>query len=232
VEHDQPTTGQSNGVVKERPVMSEKARGKRPAAPVRPVSYRKEAEKDVIAEENRRSSPSKDRPRSIHREKGVLPQARSLINLSNHGSRRGSGTSSISTFGVGSLESSQSQDPPAMARSQSHGGYDQHKSQNNIRAPGLFTQATSSTSNVAVAGTILDQSGFGSTSDLNSIDHTRTEHHTIPVVPPQPSILDARFTPTPPTTSVSVPLGRTKSQLTLLLERERARGSDGPRSKN
>ncbi|RGP67853.1 hypothetical protein FSPOR_5688 [Fusarium sporotrichioides] len=232
VKRDQPTSDQSNGVVKERPVMSEKARGKRPAVPVRPASHRKEAGKDVIVEENQQASPSKDRPRSIHREKGVLPQARSLINLSNHGTRRGSRTSSVSTFGVGSLESSQSHDPPAMARSQSHGAYDQPKSQNSIRAPGLFTEATSSTSNVAVAGTILDQSGFGSTSDLNNIDHGRPEHHTIPAVPPQPSILDARFTPTLPTTSASVPLGRTKSQLTLLLEREKARGLDRPRSKN
>ncbi|KAM0307726.1 hypothetical protein HYE67_000595 [Fusarium culmorum] len=232
VERDQPTSGQSNGVVKERPVMSEKARGKRPAAPVRPSSHRKEVVKDVIAEETQQTSPSKDRPRSIHREKGVLPQARSLISLTTNGSRRGSRTSSVSTFNVGSLESSQSQDPPPMARSQSHGGYDQHKLQNGVRAPGLFTEATSSTSNVAVAGTILDQSGFGPISDLNNLDHRRPEHHTIPAVPPRPSILDARFTPTPPTTSASVPLGRTKSQLTLLLEREKARGSDKPRSKN
>ncbi|KAJ4005210.1 hypothetical protein NW752_011298 [Fusarium irregulare] len=231
VEHDLPTSSQSNRTVKERPVMSAKARGKQPAAPVRPVSYRNEVASDVI-EEEKRPSPSKDRPRSIHREKGVLPQARSLINLSNHGSRRGSTTSSRSTFGVGSLGSNQSQDPPYMARSQSHGGHDRAKSQSNIRAPGLFTEATSSTSNVAVAGTILDQSGFGSTSDLSSIDHTRPEHHTIPAVPPQSSVLDARFTPTPPTTSASVPLGRTKSQLTLLLEREKARGSDKSRSKN
>ncbi|KAL4723990.1 hypothetical protein ACLX1H_008594 [Fusarium chlamydosporum] len=231
VEHDQPTSGQSNGVVKERPIMSEKARGKQPAAPPRSASSRKEVAKDVIEEEGR-LSPSKERPRSINREKGVLPQARSLINLSHHGSRRGSGASSRSTFAVGSLESSQSQDQTPMSRSQSHGGYDQPKPQNNIRAPGLFTEATSSTSNVAAAGTILDQSGLGSTSDLNNIDHTRPEHHTISAVPHQPSILDARFTPTPPTTSASVPLGRTKSQLTLLLEREKARGNDRSRSKN
>ncbi|KAF9770853.1 hypothetical protein IL306_011529 [Fusarium sp. DS 682] len=227
VEHDRPTSEDSNGIARKSPPMSEKARGKQPAVPVRPVSYRKEVAKGVIEEETR-PSPPKDRPRSIHREKGVLPQARSLINLANHGSRRGSGASSRSTIGVGSFESGRSQETPLMARSQSHGGYDQPKPYNNIRAPGLFTEATSSTSNVAVTGTILDQSGFGSMSDLSTIDHLRPEHHTIPVVPPQPSILDARFTPTPPTTSASVPLGRTKSQLTLLLEREKAR----PRSKD
>ncbi|KAF5019700.1 hypothetical protein F66182_8297 [Fusarium sp. NRRL 66182] len=231
VEHGQPTSGGSNGVVKERPVLSEKARGKQPAVPVRPVSYKKEVAKDVIEEESRPSS-SKDRPRSTHREKGVLPQARSLINLSSHGSRRGSGASSKSTFGIGSLESGHSHDTPSMARSQSHGGYDLPKSQHGIRAPGLFTEATSSTSNVAVAGTILDQSGLGSTSDSSSIDHRQLQHHTIPAVPPKPSILDARFTPTQPTTSASVPLGRTKSQLTLLLEREKARSGDKPRPKN
>ncbi|KAM0355852.1 hypothetical protein ACHAPU_000239 [Fusarium lateritium] len=230
-EHDQLALENNNGVVKERPRMSEKARGKQPAAPARPASYRKEISKDVIEEETR-SSPPKDRPNSIHREKGVLPQARSLINLASHGSRRGSGASSRSTFGVGSLESGQSQEAPPMSRSQSHGGHDQPKLQNSIRAPGLFTEATSSTSNVAVAGTILDQSGLGTTSEFGGLDRTRLEHHTIPVVPPQRNILDARFTPTPPTTSASVPLGRTKSQLTLLLEREKARGSDRARSKN
>ncbi|KAF5638696.1 hypothetical protein F52700_4312 [Fusarium sp. NRRL 52700] len=232
VEYDQPASRDMNGMTREgRPYpMSEKARGKQPAVPGRPVTYRKEVVKDVIEEETQ-PSPPKDRTRSIHREKGVLPQARSLINLANHGSRRGSGASSRSTIGVGSLESGRSQETPPMARSHSHGGYDQPKP-HNIRAPGLFTEATSSTSNVAVTGTILDQSGFGSTSDLRTIDHSRLEHHTIPVVPPQPSILDARFTPTPPTTTASVPLGRTKSQLTLLLEREKARSGDRSRSRN
>ncbi|KAH7265072.1 uncharacterized protein BKA55DRAFT_590463 [Fusarium redolens] len=231
VECDQPTSMNINGMIRESHTMSEKARGKQPAVPARPVTYRNEVAKDVIEEETR-PLPPKDRPRSIHREKGVLPQARSLINLANHGSRRGSGASSRSTIGVGSFESGRSQETPPMARSHSHGGYDQPKPHNNIRAPGLFTEATSSTSNVAVTGTILDQSGFGSTSDLSTIDHSRPEHHTIPVVPPQPSILDARFTPTPPTTTASVPLGRTKSQLTLLLEREKARSGDRPRFRN
>ncbi|KAG4283935.1 hypothetical protein FPRO06_08314 [Fusarium proliferatum] len=233
VEHDQPASRDMNGMAREGRTypMSDKARGKQPAVPVRPVTYRNEVVKDVI-EEEAQPSPPKDRPRSIHREKGVLPQARSLINLANHGQRRGSGASSRSTIGVGSLESGRSQETPPMSRSYSHGGYDQPKPHNNIRAPGLFTEATSSTSNVAVTGTILDQSGFGSTSDLSTIDHSRLEHHTIPVVPPQPSILDARFTPTPPTTTASVPLGRTKSQLTLLLEREKARSGDRPRSRN
>ncbi|KAK2673375.1 hypothetical protein RAB80_010918 [Fusarium oxysporum f. sp. vasinfectum] len=233
VEYDQSASKDMNGMTREgHPYpMSEKARGKQPAVPVRPVTYRNEVVKDVIEEETW-PSPPKDRPRSIHREKGVLPQARSLINLANHGPRRGSGASSRSTIGVGSLESGRSLETPPMARSHSHGGYDQPKPHNNIRAPGLFTEATSSTSNVAVTGTILDQSGFGSTSDLSTIDHSRLEHHTIPVVPPQPSILDARFTPTPPTTTASVPLGRTKSQLTLLLEREKARSGDRSRSRN
>ncbi|KAF5548092.1 hypothetical protein FMEXI_4881 [Fusarium mexicanum] len=233
VEYDQLASRDMNGMTREgRPYpMSEKARGKQPAVPVRPVTYRNEVVTDVIEEETQ-PLPPKDRPRSIHREKGVLPQARSLINLANHGPRRGSGASSRSTIGVGSLESGRSQENLPMARSHSHGGYDESKPHNNIRAPGLFTEATSSTSNVAVTGTILDQSGFGSSSDLSTVDHSRLEHHTIPRVPPQPSILDARFTPTPPTTTASVPLGRTKSQLTLLLEREKARSGDRSRSRN
>ncbi|KAJ3506257.1 hypothetical protein NM208_g16094 [Fusarium decemcellulare] len=210
--------------------MSEKARGKQPVVPVRPVTYRSEVSK--VPEEELHKSPTKDQAHAPPREKGTLPQARSLINLTSHGTRRGSATSR-STSVVGSLESGQSHDQaPPMARSQSHGGYDQPKVQNNPRASGLFTEATSSTSNVAVTGTILDQSGFGSSPAFGAVDHRPPQHHTIPVVPPKPSVLDARFTPTQPTTSASVPLGRTKSQLTLLLEREKARSGNKPRSKS
>lgn len=232
LEHDQPASGDNHGVSHEHPVMSEKARGKQPMVPVRPVSYRNE-----VSKENVRSSPPNSRPRSIHREKGVLPQARSLINLASHGSRRGSSASSKSNFGVGSPESDKSSShlalAPPMSRSHSHGGYDQPKPQHNLRAPGLFTEAISSTSNVAVTGMILDQSGFGSSPVTGFVDHRPPQHHTIPVVPPKPSVLDARFTPTQPTTSASLPLGRTKSQLTLLLEREKARSvGNKPRSKS
>ncbi|KAF4978354.1 hypothetical protein FZEAL_5252 [Fusarium zealandicum] len=219
--------GDSNGVVQEHLLMSEKARGKQPVVPIQSVSTRNEAPMTEA-----RSSPRNERPRSTHREKGGLPQARSLINLTSHGTRRGSAASKSSSA-VGSLESGHSHErAPTMARSQSHGGYDQPKPQNSLRAPGLFTEATSSTSNVAVTGTILDQSGFEVGPVSGIIDHRPPQHHTIPVVPPKPSVLDARFTPTQPTTSASVPLARTKSQLTLLLEREKTRSGNKPRSKS
>ena len=119
-----------------------------------------------------------------------------------------------------------------MVHSHSHSGYMRANSDRVGRATtsGLFTGATSSTTNVAAQGVIIDQSGsfssgptpgFFERDDLGS----RSESFSS-------SLLESRLVPTPPSTSASVPLGRTRSQLTLLLEREKeARASGRPRPK-
>lgn len=81
---------------------------------------------------------------------------------------------------------------------------------------GLTSGTTATTSSVAAQGTIID-----------------FEKPVIPELPQDndlfsrrkdpPSILDSRYIPTAPNPTPAVPLGRTKSQLTLLLERENAR---------
>lgn len=88
----------------------------------------------------------------------------------------------------------------------------------------LFTEATSSTTNVAAQGTIIDQAGsirdlpHLSTSNLTRDDETSPHGGSS-----ASSLLEGRLTPTRPTSSAVLPLGRTKSQLTLLLEREKER---------
>lgn len=88
----------------------------------------------------------------------------------------------------------------------------------------LFTEATSSTTNVAVQGTIIDQAGsirdlpHISTSNITS-DYDTSPHEESSAS----SLLETRLTPTQPSSSTILPLGRTKSQLTLLLEREKDR---------
>ncbi|OAQ98160.1 hypothetical protein LLEC1_03587 [Akanthomyces lecanii] len=88
----------------------------------------------------------------------------------------------------------------------------------------LFTQATSSTTNVAAQGTIIDQAGSTqhlpriSTSSLAQDDHISAHGGTSAY-----SSQETRLTPTRPSSSAVLPLGRTKSQLTLLLEREKER---------
>jgi len=49
----------------------------------------------------------------------------------------------------------------------------------------------------------------------------------IPSRPSASALLDLQFTPTPPNPAPPIPFGRSKSQLTLILERENARKGDG-----
>lgn len=210
----------------EQPVMSEKARGKQPIKPLRPMG---ELNGVLKQKPPRRTSVNHEQPTMKRQEMPTLPQAQSLIDLTGH-SRRSSGASK-STFGIGSLESASAGGgaPPSMSRSSSHTGYDR----STARPPGmgLITGATTSTSNIAAQGTILDQSGL-SALPLPTILGELPSHHFNSIEAPAPSILDSRLVPTQPTTAASVPLGRTKSQLTLLLEREKARIGNKPRSKS
>lgn len=88
----------------------------------------------------------------------------------------------------------------------------------------LFTEPTSSTTNVAAQGTIIDQAGSTrqlpqiSTSSLVQADQMNPHGASS-----APSLLKPRLAPTQPSSSAVLPLGRTKSQLTLLLEREKER---------
>lgn len=115
-----------------------------------------------------------------------------------------------------------------MARSQSHGGYDRYKT-GQPPSPGLFTGATASTTNVAAQGTMIDQSGLNSMPTASVYDR-QGDDYVLPSRPSASELLESRFMPTQPSTSASVPLGRTRSQLTLLLERENARMGNKPRS--
>lgn len=206
--------------------MSEKARGKQPAAPVRSVAERPELpSRDSRMRLSQYEQTLNHRPRQA-----ALQQVGSFSDLSSHNRRRESGASR-STFGVGSFDSSASNSTGiSMARSQSH-----QKLHNNLRAPahGLFTGATSGTSSIAAAGTIADQSGLGSSPASSMLDHMPAHHHSTPTESQQSSMFSSRtMTPTQPTNSASVPLGRTKSQLTLILEREKGRSGQKQRSKS
>lgn len=116
----------------------------------------------------------------------------------------------------------------AMGRSQSHTGYDRAKQKSHFSKPmsGLFTSATASTTITAAQGTIIDQSGsLPPVSPLLGPPMS----HSIPSHSSTTSLLDPRLRPTPPSTVEAVPLGRTKSQLTLLLERDQGRGPERSR---
>lgn len=117
-----------------------------------------------------------------------------------------------------------------MSRSHSHNGYG-HERYPDRHGPNakLFTGATASMTNVAAQGTIIDQSG---SLPKSSILGESLNQNALPSRLSSSSLLDSRLTPTRPGPSASVPMARTRSQLTLLLEREKARIGDKPRSRN
>lgn len=114
--------------------------------------------------------------------------------------------------------------PATLDRSQSsHGDYGRGSDARSI-SQGLFTGATASTTNVAAQGTIIDQAGSLPTSSIMGGPFGDGSPRT-------PSLLNSRLTPTQPAPSPHLPMARTRSQLTLLLEREKERTADRTRSK-
>ncbi|KAK9443135.1 hypothetical protein VB005_04203 [Metarhizium brunneum] len=85
---------------------------------------------------------------------------------------------------------------------------------------GLFTGALATTTNVAAKGQIIDQAGSLPTSGV--ID-PYVEDDNLASRPSATSLLESRMQPTQPSPAASVPMGRTRSQLTLLLEREKTK---------
>lgn len=216
-ESSKPTHNTSSVDSNRSQQLSEKAAGKRPAVV-------RSATTDKMTRTSRPQAPYMTRQSSHH---DLISTRKSLAKLSegvqnNH-----------SPFHkeIDAPEVSSPPNPPApMLRSQSHSGFIRPREGIHIKAPNpkLFTGATASTTNIAAQGTIIDQAGsVGSLPITHHFGHRFDED-----VSPTSSLLDSHLTPTQPSTSASVPLGRTKSQLTLLLEREKARAGNKPRSRS
>lgn len=120
---------------------------------------------------------------------------------------------------------------PQMRRSQSNNSTDSIKASQSNRPPPQpsFRGATSSTTKIAAQGTIIEESGNNGGTSLSAssvLNDPEYSGFSAPHNSSATSLLDSsRFTPTQPSTFASLPLGRTKSQLTLLLERGKDRGS-------
>ncbi|KAG5945897.1 hypothetical protein E4U53_006666 [Claviceps sorghi] len=110
-----------------------------------------------------------------------------------------------------------------MIRSMTQNGFGRRPS-----VQSLFTSATATTTNVAAQGQIIDQAGslpvssiFSQQGGVVGADLASRRSNT--------SLVDSRMLPTQPSPVASVPMGRTRSQLRLLLEREKSRVSDKSR---
>lgn len=73
---------------------------------------------------------------------------------------------------------------------------------------------------MAAKGQIIDQAGSLPTSGV--VD-PYVEDDNLASRPSATSLLESRMQPTQPSPAASVPMGRTRSQLTLLLEREKTK---------
>ncbi|KAH7316534.1 hypothetical protein B0I35DRAFT_479368 [Stachybotrys elegans] len=197
----------------ERFRLSAKAAGKRPA-------FQRRATSDAKLETGSQSSLSPSESSLAARSPaGQLHQTRSLLHLSAQNNHE-SPDDSVSGSAI-------PETPPMMIRSQSLGGYGQPSDSSVAiaRKQGLFTGATASMTTAQAQGTIIEQSGTGSlpvSHHMGRIDMNEE----ISRQPSTSSLLDSRMTPTQPSPATSMPLARTRSQLTLLLEREKSRSSE------
>ncbi|PNY29189.1 Uncharacterized protein TCAP_00896 [Tolypocladium capitatum] len=208
------------GSISQAPRLSAKALGKRPAAPRRVLT-----ENEVHGKRHGPPSASKGGQTATGRRHASLSRPHPPTRNASH-PRASSGAVKAITGAVGSPSIDAA---PAMGRSQSHNGYARPSDRIHTRNPsqGLFTGATASTTNIAAQGTIIDQSGSLPTSNVLG---TSLNDALLPGRP-SASSLEPRLAPTQPGPSASVPMGRTRSQLTLLLERDKRRISDKPRSR-
>lgn len=194
----------------ELPALSAKAAGKQPALP-------RSAASSTLTATKRKSGPTISTT-TTNSEMWNQPSPLSPASARPTQSMSRKDTDTSST--TGSLTDSGSM----MGRSISQNGSTRKSS-----AQGLFTGATARTTNVAAQGTIIDQAGSVPTSSL--LD-PRTKEPSLGSLPPSTSLLESRMLPTPPSQVASVPMGRTRSQLTLLLERDKTRIGDKPRSRS
>lgn len=114
---------------------------------------------------------------------------------------------------------------PAMIRSRSDIGTPRPGSQStslNRRVPpqALISSSTATTSNVAAQGTIIEFDENAPARKVTSALKEQEENPEQGFRASGSSVLESHFTPTAPSDTPPVPLGRSKSQLTLLLERQ------------
>ncbi|KAG5979252.1 hypothetical protein E4U55_005380 [Claviceps digitariae] len=130
-------------------------------------------------------------------------------------------TDTDSSSTTGSISDSSSM----MVRSMTQNGYGRKPS-----TQGLFTSATATTTHVAAQGQIIDQAGSLPISAIfNQQETTGMVEADLTSRRSATSLIYSRMLPTQPSQVASVPMGRTRSQLKLLLEREKSRVGDKSR---
>jgi len=216
--------------VREQPRLSVKAAGKRPAG--------KPAEKRGATARSGSLQANQDRPVIVQ---GDAPTAQGTVqgnarpDVETRESYRARnpprrGLSQTESLRSGALEA------PKMTRSQSQTDQPRPRDLNDGRAPlhGLVAPSIAEMSSVAAQGKTFDAekpdiaaTPYGSSFGISE----QSTPAGLVSRPSATSLLESRFTPTAPSPAPKVPFGRSKSQLTLLLEREKSRLGEPPKPK-
>jgi hypothetical protein len=201
----------------DRPALSAKAAGKRPLADQRPVKTVGRAP----------SLASQDRP-VVVQPPSVVPQVRSLDDVRRN-MEPYTGPRSRNEPPRSPLSSTRMPDPsdddltPRPSRRQSN----TEQGQGRPPPQGLLSSSVATTTNVDASGTIGTENYVPPLSSFPGMAVLEQAGSTLVSRPSASSLLEPRFTPTQPSPTPEIPFGRSKSQLTLLLEREKARIGDG-----
>ncbi|SPN99834.1 uncharacterized protein DNG_02686 [Cephalotrichum gorgonifer] len=218
------TRVKSSAPVAPEKTLSSKAAGKRPAA--RPGL-------------DRNTSQEVTRSAASGQHKTQVPHTRSLEDVRKQPPAAPQETSEASNGPIAAkMERVQSSEGPrqksmarpTLPRTKSHADPPRKKPESAFtRTPRnmLVAEPTASTNTVAAQGTIID---FDRHTPRPPVDAApEAEDPELPRKSLSSSLLDSKFVPTQPSLAPPVPLGRTRSQLTLLLEREKERRGDSSR---
>lgn len=204
--------------------LSAKAAGKRPATRLSPD--KSTASKPSTA----RASGAQSQPLMVQNEPSDVRQSTPTTDTMNEAIVEEDGRTKTGQGGTVHRRSDTQERPrpdisPNMTRSRSDMGATRRSSQDLTRGrvppQALISSSTATISHDTAQGTIIEfDENTPAYEAVTSAAQAQEEGIEIGSRRSGSSILDARFTPTQPSMAPTVPLGRSKSQLTLLLERQ------------
>ncbi|KAI1077524.1 hypothetical protein F5B20DRAFT_264858 [Whalleya microplaca] len=205
--------------------LSTKAAGKRPA--VRPPPSDKPP---VSRSSQSQAGNTRDRPHTIQETNSDANQPKSATDSRGKAPVYDGSRSTVAPGGTAHRRSDAQERPrpdvsPLMTRSMSDMGSTRRSSRDlsrpRVAPPSLISSSTATISNTTAQGTIIeyDENAPANEAVMSAMRGQEDDSETSSRRSGS-SVLDSRFTPTQPSAAPTVPLGRSKSQLTLLLERQ------------
>ncbi|KAI1778916.1 hypothetical protein F4818DRAFT_437717 [Hypoxylon cercidicola] len=218
---ENPSRGSSTSEGRER--LSAKAAGKRPATRLSPDKH------TTLKSSTARTSGDAGQPLLVQNKSGNVRQSAPVVATTEEAIVEEDSNTNAGQGGTIHRRSDAQERPqpdvtPTMTRSRSDVGAIRRSSQDLTRSrvppQALISSSTATISHETAQGTIIE---FDENTPAYEAVTSSAHGHEDTVIGSRrsgSSLLETRFTPTQPSTAPTVPLGRTKSQLTLLLERQ------------